>query len=175
MSEVKGFEPQPRQTSMLDVCNQAFENWSAGRDDFDVKTFEDGLGLQQEQVIYKVPHGDGSDVSVRITRPSVDTADFLRLAEGTIDEKPKADAWVQAPRSFLFNLANGEKYYADEGFFRVVVLSDGAYLDLFSIAFKTVEDAGVERRIPATVGSMLRPLPPETDWIIQDLISPKGE
>lgn len=159
---------------MLDICGQAFEKGFAEQEGYEIETFEDGIGLVQEQVKYTVPYGgDESTISVRLTRPSVDTAEFLAIAEGTIDEKPRAEAWVQAPRSFLFNLANGEKYFADKGFFRVVVLSDGTYLDILSMAFKTVDDAGVSRTVPDTVGSMLRPLPPETDWTIQDIISPR--
>lgn len=167
------FETQPRGTSMLDVCNDAFDKASENVEGFELTTYEDGIGLVQERVNYKKPYGTGSDVDISINRPSVDTAEFLVLAEGSIDEKPKADIWVNAPRSFLFNLANGEKYFADAGFFRVVVLSDGSYLDVFSMAFKTFEEEGITKTIPATVGSMLRPLPTETDWIIQDLIAPK--
>lgn len=173
MSELAGFEPQPRDTSMLDVCNAVFDKAIANQEKYHITTTEDDLGMVQEQVTYQVPYGTGSSVGVRVMRPSVDTAEFLALAEGTIDEKPRAEVWVHAPRSFLFKLANDEKYFADAGFFRVVVLSDGTYLDVFSMAFKTVEESGVERSIPTTVGSMLRPLPVETDWTIQEIIFPQ--
>lgn len=173
MTERKNFEPTPRETSMLDICTQAFDKALANEDSFTLSTFTDRLGLVHEQVEYKTMYGQDSEVRIRMTRPALDTAEFLAIAEGTIDEKPKADIWVQAPRSFLFKLANGEKYFADQGFFRAVVLSDGTYLDIFSIAFSSREDDdGTVQTIPSTVGSMLRPLPPETDWVIQDIIQP---
>lgn len=166
------FQPVPTETTMLDVANSAFDRVFDNHDQFELSNTADALGLAHEQVRYSTPYGD-SKIDVRITRPSVDSAEILALADGTIDEKPKAEVWVQAPRAFLFNLANGEKYFADKGFFRVVVLSDGSYLDIFSVAFATnTNEQGDVRTYPDTVGSMLRPLPSETDWIIQDLINP---
>lgn len=170
----RSFEPIPTERTIQDVVNAAFDRVFDRPQEFDFSTFTDALGLQHEQVIYQTSLGDNSNgVRVRATRPSIDSADILEMADGTIDEKPRAEAWVQAPRGFLFNLANGEKYFADKGFFRVVVLSDGTYLDILSIAFATdTNEYGDTRTFPDTVGSMLRPLPAETDWIIQDLIDP---
>ena len=108
-----------------------------------------------------------------MTRPSIDTTELIQGAEA-IDEKPQAEIGVQAPRAFLFDLLNGQKYYADKGYFRLVVLKDGTYLDVSSIAWATsTNEYGDQRTEPANVGSMLLPLPPETDWVIQDLIDPK--
>lgn len=173
MHELKDFEPIPRETSMLDIIDSAYKKGLENTEDFTLTTREDPLGLIYEDLEYSVVYGGTNKVNIRATRPSVDTSDFLRLAEGTIDEKPRAEAFIHAPRSFLFKLANGEKYYADKGYFRVVVLSDGSYLDILSIAFASqTDDFGDTRTIPDTVGSMLRPLPVETDWIIQDIIKP---
>jgi hypothetical protein len=172
MKEIS-FETKPRTSSMLDICEMVFDKATQNLDGYEISTTEDALGLVQEKVTYKVPYGTGSDINVTVHRPAVDTEEFLSYAEGGIDEKPKAEVWVQAPRSFLFNLANGEKYFADKGYFRVVILSDGTYLDVFSMAFKTYEEEGITKTIPDVVGSMLKPLPTETDWTIQELIEPK--
>lgn len=168
------FKPQPRETSLLDVCGVAFDKGGENETGFELTTVEGTPGQAQERVAYTTPYGD-SDVHVSIMRPTIETADFLAISEGTVDEKPKADIWVQAPRSFMFRLMNGEKYYAAVGFFRAVILGDGPYLDIFSIAFnyETDDDGQVIQATPSSVGSMLRPIPPETDWVIQEIIEPK--
>lgn len=173
MSERKDFQPLPRDTSLLDICGVAFEKGLNGEEGFDLTTEEVTAGIVDEMVSYTTPYGE-SEVSVTMRRPTLDTAELLALGDGSVDEKPRADIWVNAPRGFLFRLMNGEKYYAGGGFFRVIILSDGPHLDIFTQAFATkTDDDGNVTTAPVTVGSLLRPLPQETDWEIQEVIEPK--
>lgn len=171
MIEARRFEPTPRDTTLEAVCQLAFDRVFETPERFALSNYTDGLGLAHERVTYTNPNGHDAPTKIWIARPSVETAELLKPAEGTIDEKPRADISVHAPRGFLFDLANGEKYFADKGYFRAIILGDGAYLDVLSMAFSTPPDNPNIQTVQ-TVGSMLRPLPTRTDWIIQDIIKP---
>lgn len=167
------FEDHPHENNILSISNQAFDAGIADKTGFNLETYEDSLGLVYEQVSYTTPYGTDSKNYIRITRPSIDTEELLQSTKGTIDEKPQAEIYVRSPRSYLFNLHNNEKYFAEAGFFKIVVLSEGVYLDILSFAVKRIKEDGVIDYRPESIGSLLKLIPLETDRNIRSIITPR--